>query len=305
MAHHPFVCPLTMREMSGSVPFVAMRGCGCVLSEGGLKGVILAEESNASPSGSGSGSAEEAEHTVDGVLGSEEKMKGKEVSCPNCSKLFSLPIYAISLLSSSSPANSTSERKDPTLEQLRHLPWIPLNSKIAIQDLLLENLVIEKAIAKIAKASKAENNKKRKATGANLGDDLTDVGPPKNKKAASATSNVHVQMATSTLSSRVTAELAQLEAQRQAKAAGQGPEGVSAAVRSMYTAKETGKQTSRDQFFRTFNRVSPSWIGHRNVAAVADLALSLESVCLKADRSLRWTCAWALCCIQLCFVCLV
>jgi hypothetical protein len=32
-----FVCPLTMKEMNGSHPFVYLRSCGCVLSLAGLK----------------------------------------------------------------------------------------------------------------------------------------------------------------------------------------------------------------------------------------------------------------------------
>jgi len=33
----PFVCPLTMKEMNGAVPFVYLLSCGCVFSHAGLR----------------------------------------------------------------------------------------------------------------------------------------------------------------------------------------------------------------------------------------------------------------------------
>lgn len=42
----PFVCPLTLKEMNGALPFVYIATCGCVLSQAGLK--ALASPGNAS-----------------------------------------------------------------------------------------------------------------------------------------------------------------------------------------------------------------------------------------------------------------
>ncbi|EIW70509.1 hypothetical protein TREMEDRAFT_23472, partial [Tremella mesenterica DSM 1558] len=38
-ARAPFVCPLSMKEMTGSVPFIALRPCGCVFSDASIRAV--------------------------------------------------------------------------------------------------------------------------------------------------------------------------------------------------------------------------------------------------------------------------
>ncbi|KIK68028.1 hypothetical protein GYMLUDRAFT_36842 [Collybiopsis luxurians FD-317 M1] len=44
----PFVCPLNMKEMNGSQPFVYISSCGCVFSQAGLKTVVSASSSSSS-----------------------------------------------------------------------------------------------------------------------------------------------------------------------------------------------------------------------------------------------------------------
>lgn len=61
----PFICPLTLKEMTGNIPFVYVATCGCVFSAAGLKAISV-------PSSSSSG----------------EEGSGKE-HCPHCAKLFS------------------------------------------------------------------------------------------------------------------------------------------------------------------------------------------------------------------------
>lgn len=75
----PFVCWLSFKEMTGAVPFIAIRNCGCVFSEAAVRAIIpnLAK-------------------------GLESSSDGPEepVACPNCTKPFDptaqssvMPIY--------------------------------------------------------------------------------------------------------------------------------------------------------------------------------------------------------------------
>ncbi|CAK9784008.1 DUF602-domain-containing protein [Cutaneotrichosporon oleaginosum] len=74
----PFVCWLSLKEMNGAVPFIALRHCGCVFADGALRAVLpnLAK------------------------VGDEAVGPTEEASCPNCTKPFHptsaasvLPIY--------------------------------------------------------------------------------------------------------------------------------------------------------------------------------------------------------------------
>ncbi|BEJ16527.1 hypothetical protein CspHIS471_0511320 [Cutaneotrichosporon sp. HIS471] len=73
----PFVCWLSLKEMNGAVPFIALRRCGCVFADGALRAVLP----NLAKIG------ETAEEPA-------------QVACPNCTKTFDptsssavLPIY--------------------------------------------------------------------------------------------------------------------------------------------------------------------------------------------------------------------
>ncbi|GMK55008.1 hypothetical protein CspeluHIS016_0200640 [Cutaneotrichosporon spelunceum] len=73
----PFVCWLSLKEMNGAVPFIALRHCGCVFADGALRAVLP----NLAKTG----------ETAEGPA---------EAACPNCTKAFDptsaaavLPIY--------------------------------------------------------------------------------------------------------------------------------------------------------------------------------------------------------------------
>jgi hypothetical protein len=74
--HPPFTCPLTLKEMSGAIPFVYITTCGCVFSAGGLKAVT-------SPSSSAGTPPNDSENP--GVTGSPKPLE----PCPQCAKPFS------------------------------------------------------------------------------------------------------------------------------------------------------------------------------------------------------------------------
>jgi hypothetical protein len=66
-----FVCPLTMKEMNGAVPFMYPRSCGCVFSTAGFRALTAA-----SPSSDSSDTPKE------GVVQTEKKL------CPQCSEKY-------------------------------------------------------------------------------------------------------------------------------------------------------------------------------------------------------------------------
>jgi hypothetical protein len=63
----PYVCPLTLKEMTGALPFVYLSTCGCVLSASGLRALTPPATDTTSAS-----HGEESKHT--------------RTSCPQCSK---------------------------------------------------------------------------------------------------------------------------------------------------------------------------------------------------------------------------
>lgn len=71
----PFVCWLSLKEMSGAMPFIALP-CGCVFSESAVRAVL---PNLARPTGMGSTGASEGP---------------SEAACPNCTKVFdpTLPV---------------------------------------------------------------------------------------------------------------------------------------------------------------------------------------------------------------------
>jgi len=68
-----FVCPLTFKEMLGSVPFVYISTCGCVFSLAGLK--TVSQTDNGSPKGESKGDPSE---------GSPEDSEKQYQLCPSC-----------------------------------------------------------------------------------------------------------------------------------------------------------------------------------------------------------------------------
>ncbi|WRT66571.1 uncharacterized protein IL334_003530 [Kwoniella shivajii] len=213
----PFVCPLTLREMSGIIPFIALRSCGCVFSDNAIRGIIpnLTKDVRSTVNSSSKNTA------VDGV---EQK---KEVACPNCGKSF-----------------------DPTLPT----SIIPINPPKEIQDTLLENLLLIRASSKSSKKRKnidksvdgnsittSEPVTKSAKTSANT----TTIPASKNGLASNGNGNGNGP----NVARSVQEKLAEQEKKRL-----KAQEGMSEAVKAMFAPKE-GKRNGVDEFFgRTFTR---------------------------------------------------
>ncbi|KZT61856.1 DUF602-domain-containing protein [Calocera cornea HHB12733] len=75
----PFVCPLTMKEMLGSIPFVFLWSCGCVFSASGLRAIATPVEE-----------AERKSEEAQGEGSDKENIRGKGEEkarqCPQCGK---------------------------------------------------------------------------------------------------------------------------------------------------------------------------------------------------------------------------
>lgn len=214
--------------MIGTLPFGALKSCGCVISEGGVKAVIASTSS--SPSNSDH-SPDEAEAGLDG----EQRKLHKVIPCPNCSKAFD-------------PADGFGNGTGSSW-------WLPLNPKQEDQEKMLEKLLEDRAVAKANKKLSKESGagKKRKSEALN-GDETADSGVPSKKSKQSSSTNSAVPSlgggVQSQMSSRIQREMAELEAKRKAS-------GMSDAVKSIYAGKDApGAQKGNDFFTRTFNRVS-------------------------------------------------
>lgn len=224
----PFVCPLSLKEMSGTVPFIALRPCGCVFSDSSVRGIIpkltkgvgikaLPKEARDDQS------PDEAKPVVAAQDGF--------VSCPNCGTPF-----------------------DPTLPT----SIAPINPPREVQDELLEHLLTTRAAAK--------SNKKRKATttlenGAPAGktkvakeEGLANRPSSKSASASPAPGSGRATPTANTLAKSVHQKLADQEAKRLI-----AHEGMSDAVKAMFKSKEPdqrGTGGAADFFGRTFTRVS-------------------------------------------------
>jgi len=229
--HAPFACPLSLKEMSGSVPFIALKPCGCVFSDASIRAVIpnLTRGIAASVVVSDE-KTEEAKPVV------EVK---KTVVCPNCATDF-----------------------DPTLPTSIQ----PINPTRAVQDLLLDNFLIARATAKSSKKRKAvtENTaskgeaKESKAAKLDASSSNTksseSAAPVSNGKSTSNGSATPPVPTANSLPRSVHQKLAEQEQKRMAAQAG-----MSDAVRAMFKPKDKDKDHhsgNADFFGRTFTRVS-------------------------------------------------
>jgi hypothetical protein len=70
-----FVCPLTLKEMNGGLPFVYISTCGCVFSTAGLRALASPAEVPSPPSGS---APEDKKEDI--------ASKRASLSCPQCTK---------------------------------------------------------------------------------------------------------------------------------------------------------------------------------------------------------------------------
>lgn len=235
----PFVCPLSFKEMSGTVPFIALRHCGCVFSDSAVRGIIPRLTRGVGIKALPKEVQDEKPDEAKAVTSEGEG----EVACPSCGKLF-----------------------DPTLPTA----IAPINPPREVQDELLEHLLTTRATSK--------SNKKRKATTATAIDGVPMPTKTKTKmikeegvngtqdrklsKSASGSpapgsgAAARKPMPTAnTLAKSVHQKLADQEAKRLI-----AHEGMSDAVKSMFKSKEPdqrGTGGAADFFGRTFNRVSP------------------------------------------------
>jgi hypothetical protein len=174
----PFICPLTMKEPTGALPFGCIKTCGCVFSEGGIRAVVQSE-TNSRPTED----AHKPETSPDTNIA---------IPCPNCSEPFR-PVGGFG--------------NDGTGSEW----WLPLNPKKEAQEIMLANLLAKRAEKKASSKKKDGKDKKRKSEAAGVeGDDspaLADERPL-------AKRNKHNPQQGIQMSSKVQQELAALEAKR-------------------------------------------------------------------------------------------
>lgn len=231
--HAPFICPLSMKEMTGSVPFIALRPCGCVFSDASIRAVIPSLTK-----GTAGKAVKHEEKSDEGtpVVDDDSKAKSKMVTCPNCGKEF-----------------------DPTLPT----SILPINPSKEVQDVLLENLLLARAATKSGKKRKAavvdgataksETSAEAKAARISSSSphprsDSASPAPGSNGRASPAAPIAN------SLHRSVQQKLAEQEQKRLAAQAG-----MSEAVKSIFKPKEKGQDYhagNADFFGRTFTRVS-------------------------------------------------
>lgn len=247
--------------MSGIVPFIALRPCGCVFSDASIRAVIPNLTKGVAARAVPKDELPDEAKPLDGIT--KDK---KDVACPNCGTTF-----------------------DP------HKPesLAPINPTRAVQEVLLEHLLTARAAAKSGKKRKATAAAAEEKTTANghangtepsaIRGRESDEPPAKIRREASdspAPSAVPSKLARSSASPgpRVAPALAptslarsvhqKLAEQEQKRLAAQA--GMSDAVKSMFMAKDGGKESDHASFFgRTFTRVSGVFLVTKSVLAMA------------------------------------
>ncbi|WWC89124.1 uncharacterized protein L201_004042 [Kwoniella dendrophila CBS 6074] len=219
----PFVCPLSLREMSGVIPFIALKSCGCVFSDAAIRGIIPSLTKG--PISIKDLTPEQAKPVT--------SIEKTQVGCPNCGKEF-----------------------DPTLQS----SIIPINPPKEIQDQLLETLLMVRAQAK---SSKKRKNVDKIDSGNNTASEpvskvsktITSSGtttpiPRINSPSINGNGNGNGGKG---ITKSVQDKLAEQERIRL-----KAQEGMSEAVKAMFKPKDNGgKKSGADEFFgRTFTRVS-------------------------------------------------
>ena len=240
----PFACPLSLKEMSGTVPFIAIRQCGCVFSEAAIRAVVpsLAKTPSVTPKTAGE-AADEAK-PVTTPPGGADAEADKTVACPNCGKDII-------------PAKSDAV--------------LPINPPEEVQEMLLMDLLSARAAAKANKKRKAgpadsvegaaaEAEKKAKKDEARKGakrllaaGDGSRETTPRSSGATPAPASKEGQRAGTGMPTTVKQKLAEQEQKRLAAQAN-----MSEAVRSMFKSKRDPnvKDETTEFFGRTYTRVS-------------------------------------------------
>lgn len=240
----PFACPLSLKEMSGTVPFIALRQCGCVFSEAAIRAVVpsLAKTPSVTPKTAGE-VADEAKPVTTPPSGADAEAD-KTVACPNCGK------------------DIIPARSDAVL---------PINPPEEVQEMLLMDLLSARAAAKANKKRKAgpadsiegaaaDGEKKAKKDEARKGAkrllaavDGSREATPRPSGASPAPPSKDGQKAGTGMPTTVKQKLAEQEQKRLAAQAN-----MSEAVRSMFKSKRDPnvKDETTEFFGRTYTRVS-------------------------------------------------
>ena len=220
----PFACPLSLKEMSGTVPFIAIRQCGCVFSEAAIRSVIpsLAKAPSVAPREV----PDEAKPLPSSTTADASQQK--TVACPNCGK---------------------------DIEPSKSNAVISINPPEEVQEMLLIDILAARAAAKASKKRKAgttdtgvtEEGKKKEAKRA-----LNGVGAARSNGASPAPPTSKGEAAKIGAPTTVKQKLAEQEQKRLAAQAN-----MSEAVRSMFkpSVDPSIKDETTEFFGRTFNRV--------------------------------------------------
>ncbi|WVO15936.1 hypothetical protein L204_103601 [Cryptococcus depauperatus] len=214
----PFICPLSLRDMSGSFPFIAIHSCGCVFSDAAIRAIIPNLTKGIAAKTVGDEISEEAK-----IADKENHQDAREVACPNCGKPF-----------------------DPTATT----SIIPINPSREVQDVLLVHLLSTRAAAKALKTSKkrkADKPTSEKAIGS------ATEPPLKSVKISTSGTTSRVVPSVNTPASVARSVHEKLAEQEQKRLKAQ--EGMSEAVKAMFKPKTNTKKSGAEDFFgRTFTR---------------------------------------------------
>lgn len=256
----PFICPLSLKEMNGAIPFIALRNCGCVFSDNAIRSVVPnLSRGTAASAVISDDKAEQAKPIVEAQ---------HKVACPNCTKEFD-----------PTPANSI----------------LPINPSKNVQDALMDQLLISRAAAKSSKKRKAavvdsavDGVQKVNGDGVVDGDIPKKVAKKSeapHRSTASAASNSTAD-GKSTLHRSVHQKLAEQEQKRLA-----GQAGMSDAVKAMFKPKEEEKRGGAAEFFgRTFNRVSLSEAASRCSVMLVKVTNKLTTINLSTPSDEQGYC---------------
>lgn len=137
-----FICPLSLKEMNGTLPFVALRPCGCVFALAALKAIISSTPLTP-PTTSSSGS--DGDDATKPSSGKKSKAaEGASMPCPQCSMPF-VPGYQT--------------KDDPTAGSIMAIN-LPTEET---EDARIALIGVREAQAAAKKAEKAASGKKRKS----------------------------------------------------------------------------------------------------------------------------------------------
>lgn len=221
----PFVCPLTIKEMNGSQPFIYLSTCGCVFSLAGFRTITGVSVGKEKEKEKGDESVEEERGKGEAKDESTTETEINKDLCPQCATKYT-----------------------------RALDIVPLNPTPEIE----EGLRFEMEKRRLLEAQVKANSKKRKTKDGGAeeqkekkeGEENGNGGKKKKKKIdEGVTARPHTHPSMAAASRAVVSSLAMEEAKRKA--------GMSEAVKSIYEGRKDGKK-EKETFMTmgTFTRVS-------------------------------------------------